>query len=139
MTANTNASNNSVLYGGGVWGGGVFRKVQLLLLNTEKIHPHPLSTGIPASRCRVAAGDPSAAAHAAQAVRDAVAAAGEAEAEAGRLLRRHAALCRGYLDALGSVHGVLLQLVEGSLVGKQARLDAEHCRWLVSHVRTLHR
>lgn len=74
-----------------------------------------------------------------QSVRDAVAAVEATEAENGRLLRRHAELCRGYLGTLGDIHAALLALVEGCLLGKQARLDAEHCRWLVSHVKTLHR
>jgi hypothetical protein len=72
-------------------------------------------------------------------VRDAAAGVAAAEAENGALLRRHTAACGECLRLLRDVHSTLLALVEGCLLGKQARLDEEHCRWLVNHVRTLHR
>jgi len=86
-----------------------------------------------------AAGDASAAAQAVQSVRDTLAAVEAAESENDQLLTQHMQLCGSYLELLSGIHNVLLQLVEGCMVGKQARLDEEHCRWLVSHVRTLHR
>jgi hypothetical protein len=83
-------------------------------------------------------GDASASAQAVQAVRDTLAAVEATEAANAALLRRHTQLLGGYLEVLSSIHSALLRLVEGCLVGRQARLDEEHCRWLVSHVRTLH-
>lgn len=72
-------------------------------------------------------------------MRDTLAAVEATEAENSQLLRHAMKLAGSYLGVLGEIHGVLLQLVEGCMLGRQVRLDEEHCRWLVSHVRTLHR